>query len=119
MADVDGYAQPGTPGGGPKSKRHDWNAIIQVEMDKWNADGIDPVGVPVHGFFLDTKVKALVMFLIEKGLIDKEELEDFHGKVLLETLQVHRAEIVMAARAQNSNLAVAKKQLLGPDGRPA
>jgi hypothetical protein len=72
----------------------DLNILILAEMECWDKIKTDPAEVVnINTLMLDTYVFALSEYLMELGLIDKDEFTVRFKTRLLETLKFHRKNV--------------------------
>lgn len=101
-----------------------WNEIaaeIDVEIADeeglWQAQRVSMQMIQVNAYLLQMKVEALLEAINELG-ISKSQMNAIFKRNVLKQLQSDRAMVLEERNRANSEIAIAKKNLLGPDGRP-
>jgi len=76
------------------------NALIEVELSKWENIGATPQNVQVDMFILDAYLHSLADFLVQKGIIEDEEFTFHFKKRLLGNLIEFREGVVEPGMAE-------------------
>ena len=91
---------------------------IAEEDQKWRQLQFHPGMININAQLMQMKVNALVQVIKRLG-ISEAELEATFKECVLEQLKADRKMLLQAqAQAQRPDIAVAKKNLLGPNGQP-
>src|SRR3972149_524525 len=71
---------------------------IQDELGEWHKLGMNTKGVVVDHFINDVRLDTLVKFLVEKKILEEDELNFAFGNELLNRLRIIRTRNVDAVR---------------------
>lgn len=92
---------------------------INEEREEWNKRGLNPnmtVHPPASLWTAKMQIRALMQLLIEKGIIEEEDMDLQFQTILLDEMQVIRGQA--EAQQTQPNVAVPEIQLLDQHGRP-
>jgi hypothetical protein len=90
---------------------------IALEQNNWQTQRISMEMLNINAYQLLIKTDTIVDILNELG-VSKSELNAKFKMHVLKQLQLDRSAILAARQNANNDIAIAKKNLLGPDGRP-
>lgn len=92
--------------------------LIAEEDQKWKQLGLHPGMLNINAHLIQMKVNTLIKLIRRLG-ISEEEIEALFKESVLEQLENDRKMLLEAKkRAANPEIAVPRRNLLGPNGQP-